>query len=722
MVPDLYKEKAFLGKMAESASFKKIDKTAEKVNQILNPIDGAAKRKETGESIKLIRDLGIQVDNVSTLKETLVNVNKSQIQKENADGVLDVLAKGTYIAMRYGKNDEVRADLCSGSVEKIENRLPEPLKGLGERIRSNIIDEPEIIKALDLLDKTRIRAEKAGEVGKTVLAEEINNSIRGLMKLNVDSTKEDQLGMVMAFLGVEVDKIRVNLAVGGTEAEGATGKNKRMYRGPEVFQRKPNEDGEKGWEQRSFDTLYETFVRNEKNQVELQWYNARPPEWFLEMDEMQKSIIEIRVKYADAAARKREVRNALPVEKLRTLIPEVRLMDFLRLWEHMPGYRKAMGEIVRTLCGKEMHEGENGIMSLRLESDKGLTPGGKVEKWLNNFDTFREEIAGKISKSLGLTKEQSDAAVSAAWNHLYMGDLIESADFYRQLLPTEVLSDKIRTFYHLWTKGMGKLGVWKIAGVESGTGKEEPFVAPDMAEWLADRIQNEPGFRARLTQGGDLAEFLPETLAVSQLETQKVKLKNGEETTLAYVLLKGLEDKVDTMSAKGDGSIFQDHNDMLQAVDFLASAIKGKQALDVGKGGSEWISVFNESTALIRQQDMLPRLMPDGKMGKGHLNFVDNPRFYWSVLLCSMGFKSEQLFPMLPTEKLGKESTENNYTLMVRELIERVTIRLPMQIKNDVRNKAREMLGGKNFMDPFRRGIQNDRDSFQRVSGKKKRM
>ena len=122
--------------------------------------------------------------------------------------------------------------------------------------------------------------------------------------------------------------------------------------------------------------------------------------------------------------------------------------------------------------------GQDGIMSLRLEGKNGLTAGGDVEKWLNNFDNFREEMATRISTSLDLSKEQGDAAVSAAWNHLFMGDFIESADFYRQLTPTEVVSDKFRTFYHLWTKGLGKFGVWKIAGVDSGSGKEEPFWPP----------------------------------------------------------------------------------------------------------------------------------------------------------------------------------------------------------------------------------------------------
>jgi len=207
MIPNSYKESAFLGKEARNANYtKKIDVTAEKVNQILNPIDDIEKRKVMGESIKLIRGLGIQVDNVGSLNETLLDVNKSGTQKENAEEVLDVLAKGAYIAMRYGKNEGAREDLCSGSVEKIENRLPEPLKGLGERIRSNIIDEPKVIKILDNLDLQRKRFEKAGEAGKTQLRKAIENTIGILGPLEVDSTKGDQIEMVMAFLGAEADK------------------------------------------------------------------------------------------------------------------------------------------------------------------------------------------------------------------------------------------------------------------------------------------------------------------------------------------------------------------------------------------------------------------------------------------------------------------------------------------------------------------------------------
>ena len=203
-----YAKNAFLGEKKGNLAYRaKVDETAEGINKILNPIDDVARRKVMGDSIKLIRSLGIQVDSVESLNNTTQDPNKSQQQKENAETVLDVLAKGAYIAMRYGENEEARADLGSGSVKKIEDRLPEPLKGLGERVRANIIDEPEISRILDELDKQRERHEKNGALGRKTLAKKIEEAYEELDALKIESKYEDQRGMVMAFLGVEAEEL-----------------------------------------------------------------------------------------------------------------------------------------------------------------------------------------------------------------------------------------------------------------------------------------------------------------------------------------------------------------------------------------------------------------------------------------------------------------------------------------------------------------------------------
>lgn len=209
-----YAKNAFLGEKKGNLAYRaKVDEAAEGINKILNPIDDVAKKMTSRDSVALIHSFGIQVDSVESLDNTIHDPNKSQQQKENAEIVLDVLAKGAYIAMRYGENEEVKADLCSGSVERIESRLPEPLKGLGERVRANIIDEPDILRILDELDKQRERHEKNGALGRKTLAKKIEEAYEELDTLEIESKYEDQRGMVMAFLGVEAEELDVNAGV-----------------------------------------------------------------------------------------------------------------------------------------------------------------------------------------------------------------------------------------------------------------------------------------------------------------------------------------------------------------------------------------------------------------------------------------------------------------------------------------------------------------------------
>ena len=212
----IIRENAFMGGMNRQPDLiEAVNQTAKRMDEILNPIDDPAKRKAVGDSIRVIRGLGIQVDSVTTLNETLVDKNKTEAQQENAEVVLEVLAKGVYVAMRYGKNDELRDVLGRGSAAEINNLLPEPLKGLGERVRANIIDEPQILEVLDGLDKIRIRAEKAGgRAGGRLLAAAIDRSLNTLVNLEVDSKEgENQVQIVMAYLVAEMEMI------GGGEKE-----------------------------------------------------------------------------------------------------------------------------------------------------------------------------------------------------------------------------------------------------------------------------------------------------------------------------------------------------------------------------------------------------------------------------------------------------------------------------------------------------------------------
>jgi hypothetical protein len=204
-----FREKAFLGEAVRSEKLiNQIDQTAKRVNAILNPIDDIAKKKANGEGAKLVAGLAEtgewKTDRVAELLAAEKDKNR-QANQDIAKQRLDILGKGVFVAMRYGENEDLRDVLGMGSAVEIDNVLPESLKGLGERVRSNIIDEPKILEVLDGLDVQRKRNENKGSLGKKTLAGKIEEAYNKLNDLDLESVKEDQREMVMAFLAAEME-------------------------------------------------------------------------------------------------------------------------------------------------------------------------------------------------------------------------------------------------------------------------------------------------------------------------------------------------------------------------------------------------------------------------------------------------------------------------------------------------------------------------------------
>ncbi len=203
MIPHSFERAAFLGGYGERGKAAKIDVAAKKIDKVMRirPIDEPAKRKITEGARDVVVGLGNGVETVGELQEILNDPNKTETQKRNADHSLEILSKGAFVAMQYGGNQELVDLLGRGSVVEIEARLPEPLKGLGERILGNIIDDENILSELRTLDKRRERAAMAGQAGDKVLAEAIDKSLGRLIEM--DNVNEDQLKMVLAYLGTE---------------------------------------------------------------------------------------------------------------------------------------------------------------------------------------------------------------------------------------------------------------------------------------------------------------------------------------------------------------------------------------------------------------------------------------------------------------------------------------------------------------------------------------
>jgi hypothetical protein len=489
-----FAQNAFLGEKARSVELvKKIDEVAEKTNGILNPIDDVAKRKVVEDSIKLIRGLGIQVDSVTALNETLDDRNKIPKQKENAERVLDTLAKGVYVAMRYGKNAEIRADLCSGSVERINDRLPEPLKGLGGRVRANIIDEPKIIEVLDGLDKKRVRFEKAGEIGKQQLREAVGNSIGKLGELDVDSAKEDQLEMVMAFLGVEGEKISLVNEV--TDAE-------RKYKGriQRVIRPIGQEAGEVGpggsdeYEAGLYELEFSDFLETAMFREQVPWRIENRPQWYKDpfsgAKDKEVEILERQIFY-DATRKLTDGSSWLQFYQNS---------DLEKCW-HNPSFtysgkelnalmnkdfKKISKWMLNDLCTFEITP--DGVERLVYKSGKnGIGIDDDVKNNISNMMDYEKKLALKLAEERGETKaSEMDILIACnAWNMFFMTYGSSLADVDRVLAPNSgKVSDKIRTL-NSEAKSRKKLQIFNMGkGVEM-TGDNGSLLE---AEWFGGGV------------------------------------------------------------------------------------------------------------------------------------------------------------------------------------------------------------------------------------------
>ena len=168
-------------------------------------------------------------------------------------------------------------------------------------------------------------------------------------------------------------------------------------------------------------------------------------------------------------------------------------------------------------------------------------------------------------------KLETRSAVGAAWNFLYVGNLIESADVDRQLKPTELCSDKIRTMIHPLQKALGKWGVYKEGKekLEGVTGEEEPM-GGDIASWVKyhlelGEIRGDSSFRNKLING-EIKPFPKRTLcSIAELFVVEKKTSDGkvEKTTMAEMIMRREKIQLGSYDLGNDLDIFSDYRDIM---------------------------------------------------------------------------------------------------------------------------------------------------------------
>jgi len=477
-----------------------------------------------------------------------------------------------------------------------------------------------------------------------------------------------------------------------------------------------NAEGVVEYEQMTYDMKYSRLVELESQIRGVHWYAERPPAWFEGLTKVQQSMIENRIDLLNACYSKKMIRNA-DLEKVRLNVPETKTADVKELWDNMPGFSKAVRYMVNDLC--EMYPNADGRMLLRLKLEKG--PDGKViskkidketKQKVEYLSGYKKEVVAEMMKANpGMSNTQATEAVSVAWNFLYIGDLIESADLYRELTPSTCVGDQVRTADHPGIKAKIKWGIerqyFDSDKQVTAPGMQEPFVSLKFYYWIKNNIRHDPKFKDRLISG-DLKDILPETMCVSMIEATKLVNPNGQEVSFAMALMdrehyrgqdryKYDDEWISKTFNVNDKNIMQPFNDMREGAFWLAMAFKGKVKYDA-KNEDALLTEIAKSTSLVRQE---PHILladpkekgPDGKLiTMAGLTSVDTPAFYAFLLAVMVGFDPRLPNIILDSGTLGIGPFDaKKYCNKVQLMVEMMTVDSPVDV-----GKVLDLLSARN--------------------------
>jgi len=227
MISHTIEGQAFLGAMAETESAKKVEWVANNMVNVLHfrPSNDEDKKKVSNYSSEMINGLGFKVDTVNNLKLVEDDNGKTPGQKEIAKENLEILAKGTFLAMQKSMDIEAVDLLGQGSAVEIDNFLPDPLKGLGEKVVKNIISNETILNKLRDLDDVRENCDLDNPADKKIMLDEMSQTYTDLTKMRgLSPSEKDQLYMVKAYLNNKMQTLESNTKADEKKREGGEDK------------------------------------------------------------------------------------------------------------------------------------------------------------------------------------------------------------------------------------------------------------------------------------------------------------------------------------------------------------------------------------------------------------------------------------------------------------------------------------------------------------------
>jgi len=346
--------------------------------------------------------------------------------------------------------------------------------------------------------------------------------------------------------------------------------------------------------------------------------------------------------------------------------------EMMRKMYEMKGVRESMEYFVQEFFDLKT-DPVSGVNLLELKRDvayearkaqadrdrrEGRQPGrvgdDQVIDRLKNISTTREELMEDLIRR-GVVRNETEAlaAVSTAFNLLYVSHAFEGSDKYRRLKPCEVYVEQMRAFMHPASKARAKqIKDEKSVGTEEGWGGT-------LGQWLVGTlerarvkmsrgIKNDPDVMfAEQYRRGEVHPF-PERLFESFLVLSEVAVDVGggrsRETNLAEALYRGW--KVDFEADGKGGNMWGAYADTGDSALKLYKACRGDE--------KAFLLPLGDSKAKSQVIDWAGNVADARNKLKGNhflSQFVNTAEFVkWTIAACTRGglYPSAELVLMTP--------------------------------------------------------------------------
>lgn len=271
-------------------------------------------------------------------------------------------------------------------------------------------------------------------------------------------------------------------------------------------------------------------------------------------------------------------------------------------------------------------------------------------------------------------------AVATAWNFLFVGNIVESADIYRQLKPTQVNSDKIRTLMMPLEKFLQKLNIRK--GLLRGT--EESF-GGSIFLWAKKRYEEEgEKFASKLITAADQDRdtltdekvkwrLFPKRVMCSFNDMYVVETEDKQTMTMSEALLSSYSEKNGEAKKKKTISFKEDDADVFVYLRDTWDEILTVNPFLIGKGEYSPVQQEDKFAAAVEKMKGLVTSIdkiqltskeiakPENKdKSFGYEGFVDYPEYYAWLIANSVGLEMNLDIPVLNMVALKTDSDTYN--------------------------------------------------------------